>query len=147
MAIVVFYEKPGCGTNARQKRMLEAAGHTVVARNLLTETWTAERLRDFFGDAPPASWFNAVAPRVKSGEIDPEKVDAATALALMLAEPLLVRRPLVDVDGQRVSGFDDELIASLLGDGTERTEVQGCGRHATSPPCPNPDAAHDRAES
>ena len=32
MATVTFYEKPGCVTNARQKRMLEAAGHTVVAQ-------------------------------------------------------------------------------------------------------------------
>ncbi len=90
MAVVVFYEKAGCGTNARQKRILEAAGHTVVTRNLLTERWTAERLARLFWryDAVPP-WFNAAAPRVKSGEIDPERMDAATALTLMLAEPLL----------------------------------------------------------
>lgn len=145
MAVIVFYEKPGCGTNARQKRMLEAAGHRVIARNLLMEPWTAERLRGFFGDTPPASWFNAVAPRVKSGEIDPEKVDAPTALALMLAEPLLIRRPLVDVDGERAFGFDNDLIASLLGGGKDGADVQGCGRLAASAPCPNPDAA--RADS
>lgn len=31
MARVVFYEKPGCGTNARQKERLKAAGHEVGA--------------------------------------------------------------------------------------------------------------------
>lgn len=136
MAVVVFYEKAGCGTNARQKRILEAAGHTVVTRNLLTERWTAERLRGFFGDTDPASWFNAAAPRVKSGDIDPERMDAATALTLMLAEPLLIRRPLLEVDEQRAFGFDGALIRELLG--TERADVQGCGRPATSPPCPDP---------
>jgi arsenate reductase-like glutaredoxin family protein len=47
MATIQFYQKPGCATNARQKRMLEAAGHIVVARNLLTESWTAEALHGF----------------------------------------------------------------------------------------------------
>ncbi len=46
MTAIVFYEKPGCVTNARQRRLLEAAGHQVVRRNLLVERWTAERLRD-----------------------------------------------------------------------------------------------------
>ena len=50
MATIVFFEKPGCAANARQKQQLERAGHTVVARSLLTEPWTAERLRGFFGD-------------------------------------------------------------------------------------------------
>jgi nitrogenase-associated protein len=145
LAVITFYEKPGCGTNARQKRTLEAAGHTVIPRNLLTEPWTAERLRGFFGDMPPASWFNTAAPRVKSGEIDPEKMDSEAALALMLAEPLLIRRPLVDADGQRSAGFDGELIGSLLGDGNESLDIQGCGRLETSAPCHNPDGAPEHS--
>lgn len=147
MANIVFFEKPGCGTNARQKWMLEAAGHTVIARNLLTEPWTARRLRGFFGDAPVASWFNAAAPRVKSGEIDPEQMDAETALALMLSEPLLIRRPLMDVDGRRSAGFEGELIASLLGEGETSVDVQGCGRAGALGPCPAPADAPRRAHS
>ena len=145
MAVIIFYEKPGCGTNARQKRALEAAGHTVIPRNLLTEPWTAERLRCYFGDTPAASWFNPAAPRVKSGEVDPEKVDSKAALALMLVEPILIRRPLIDVDGQRSAGFDSDLIASLLADGNKRLELQGCGRLETSAPCPNPDDAREHS--
>ena len=37
MATITFYEKPGCINNTRQKKLLEAAGHQVVAKNLLTE--------------------------------------------------------------------------------------------------------------
>jgi nitrogenase-associated protein len=143
LADIIFYQKPGCGTNARQKRALEAAGHTVLPRNLLTEPWTAERLRSFFGDMPSASWINPAAPRVKSGEIDPAKMDSAAALALMLAEPLLIRRPLVEAGGQRSAGFDSDLIASLLADGNERLDIQRldiqeCARLDTATPCPNP---------
>lgn len=30
MAHLVFYEKPGCAGNARQKALLRAAGHTLA---------------------------------------------------------------------------------------------------------------------
>ncbi|MFN7413453.1 MAG: nitrogenase-associated protein, partial [Dolichospermum sp.] len=40
MARVIFYEKPGCKGGTKQKVLLTAAGHEVVAYNLLTEPWT-----------------------------------------------------------------------------------------------------------
>ncbi len=75
MAHVVFYEKPGCANNARQKRLLESAGHTLSVHDLLLEPWTAERLLGFFGARPIAEWFNRAAPRIKSGAIEPEKLE------------------------------------------------------------------------
>lgn len=32
---VIFYEKPGCGNNARQKQWLRASGHTIIVCKLL----------------------------------------------------------------------------------------------------------------
>lgn len=52
MTTVVFYQKTGCATNARQIRTLEAAGHSVTAKDLLNAPWTAEELRSFFGETP-----------------------------------------------------------------------------------------------
>jgi nitrogenase-associated protein len=137
LATIKFYQKPGCATNARQKRMLEAAGHTVIARSLLAEPWTTERLRGFFGGTPVASWFNRAAPAVKSGEINPETIDDATALALMLDDPLLIRRPLVDKDGERCAGFDREPVISLLGAAANRGN-ETCSRPEAASPCPDP---------
>jgi len=115
MSVIVFYEKPGCANNTRQKVLLVAAGHTVWAKNLLVEPWTAERLLTFFEDIPVAEWFNRAAPKVKSGEIIPEQLNAYAALAMMLAEPLLIRRPLIEVDGRREVGFDMDVIDAWLG--------------------------------
>ncbi|MBN3943540.1 MAG: ArsC/Spx/MgsR family protein [Nostoc sp.] len=122
MARVIFYSKPGCQGGTKQKVLLTAAGHEVVAYNLLTEPWTVERLRSFFGDRPVAEWFNRSAPKVKSGEVVPEKIDAETALQLMLREPLLIRRPLLEIGdasgGQslrREVGFDVEKIDAWIG--------------------------------
>lgn len=115
MTTIIFYEKPGCANNTRQKVLLAAAGHTVFAKSLLTEPWTRERLLEFFGSRPVAAWFNRAAPKVKSGEIIPEQVSADEALAMMLTEPLLILRPLLEADGRREIGFDIELIDAWLG--------------------------------
>ena len=49
--IVIFYEKPGCQGNARQKKMLMDAGVTLVVRDMFGETWKSESLMGFFKNA------------------------------------------------------------------------------------------------
>ncbi|UEM01665.1 hypothetical protein JL101_016840 [Skermanella rosea] len=129
MATVIFYEKPGCVGNAKQKRLLAEAGHTVEARNLLAEGWTAATLRPFFGARPVADWFNKSAPAVKSGEIDPRGFDEESALAALIAAPLLIRRPLMQVGDRREAGFEPDLVDAWIGlaaqvDGS----IEGCPR-------------------
>ena len=137
MARILFYEKPGCTGNLRQKRLLVDAGHTVLARNLLTEPWTAERLYGFFGARPVAEWFNRNAPKVKSGQVVPEALDADSAMALLLAEPLLIRRPLLEAEGRRETGFETPRIHAWLGLGTlaQAPVSEACVR---AQPCPAP---------
>ena len=115
MAHVIFWEKPGCAGNARQKALLVRSGHTLDVRNLLSEPWTASGLRAFFGARPVSEWFNKSSPRVKSGEVRPEALDEAAALTLMLADPLLIRRPLMESGGRREAGFQPERVAAWIG--------------------------------
>lgn len=105
-----FFEKPHCTGNARQKALLLAAGHRLVSENLLSYPFTKEELRSFFGALPVAQWFNPLAPTVKSGAVDIQAMDEEQALAAMLAEPLLIRRPLMEIGSVRLVGFNlDEL--------------------------------------
>lgn len=141
MATLIFYEKPGCGNNARQKRLLQDAGHEVIARDLLAEPWTAGRLREFFEGLPVADWFNRAAPQVKSGEIDPAHVEADAALAMMLDNPLLIRRPLIETQNWKLTGFDAAQIESRLGvagDKDEPRSLEACPRTHAETPCPSP---------
>jgi nitrogenase-associated protein len=115
MAVVTFYEKPGCAGNAKQKKILEQAGHTVLARDLLAARWTRLDLLSFFAGRPVADWFNRNSPAVKSGEIVPEALDQETALDLLQAHPLLIRRPLLEADGERRAGFDAAAIDAWIG--------------------------------
>ncbi len=114
MAKVIFYEKPGCSGNARQKALLQDSGHTLVVRDLLRTSWTAETLKSFFGDMPVAQWFNRNAPLITSGKLDPKAFDAPTALALLVEQPILIRRPLLEVKGERRAGFDPVAIAAWI---------------------------------
>jgi nitrogenase-associated protein len=115
MAKVIFYEKPGCGGNARQKALLIASGHELEVRNLLAEPWTEASLRPFFGAKPVQEWFNASSPRVKSGAVVPGELTPDAAVAMMIADPLLIRRPLIQVAERRESGFDHTQVDAWIG--------------------------------
>lgn len=129
--MVVFWEKPGCAGNARQKALLAASGHEVSARDLRAEPWTEGRLRQFFGGRKVAEWFNRNAPRVKAGEVRPEMLDEAAAMSLLLADPLLIRRPLMQVGERCEAGFDQALVAAWIGLQVAGPAVdETCRRHA-----------------
>ncbi len=136
MATVVFYEKPGCVSNQRQKAMLLAAGHQVIAKNLLSEAWRAERLRAFFGSLPVQNWFNYSAPAIKIGQIRPEILDEERALDLMLENPLLIRRPLLQVGEEKRVGFDPLILDEWIGL-TEQTaaDLESCPKTLAQASC------------
>lgn len=115
MATITFYEKTGCAGNARQKKLLAASGHEVLARDLRHKVWTNMALLEFLIGLPVAKWFNASAPAIKSGEIVPGELDEPTALALLRDNPLLIRRPLLQVGDERKVGFDATAIAAWIG--------------------------------
>jgi nitrogenase-associated protein len=138
-AELVFYEKPGCVSNARQKALLVEIGHCLEVRNLLAEHWTPERLRPFFGDRAVAAWFNPSAPRVRSGEVRPADLGEADALALMVADPLLIRRPLIEGGGLRACGFEPGPLLDALGVVLEEgADLQSCSRIGREPGSPLP---------
>ena len=67
-------------------------------------------------------------------------------IALMLRDPLLIRRPLIEAEGRRCAGFDREPVLSLLGetDGTRRRSGLLAARRAATP-CPAPAKKGDAA--
>lgn len=141
MTHLVFFEKPGCGGNTRQRAALEAAGHTLERRNLLTAPWTPDSLLAFLAPLPVPDWFNRAAPRVKSGEVQPDTLDADGALALLLQEPLLIRRPLMQRcdNGSCHVGFETAAVDAWIGLGTNPAlapTLEGCAsptEHCAAP--------------
>lgn len=140
MACIIFYEKPGCVNNTRQKVLLAAAGHSVWAKNLLSEKWTPLRLRLFFGDLPVPQWFNPSAPRIKSGELNPERMSEDEALLQMVRDPLLIRRPLMEVDDECRVGFDQTEVDRWIGLQNPLTDrdLETCPKADLDQPCQGP---------
>jgi nitrogenase-associated protein len=60
-------------------------------------------------------WFNSASPRVKSGAIKFGELTPEAALAMMLADPLLIRRPLMQVGDRREAGFDQAEVDAWIG--------------------------------
>jgi len=131
---VKFFEKPGCINNTRQKNMIAEAGHTVHALSLLAYKWEKEELKSFFSGMEVRDWFNPTAPRIKNGEINPNTMDAETALSEMLKDPLLIRRPLIEVNEIKACGFQNKTVEVLL-NGQDVSNLQSCPNASTTKSC------------
>lgn len=114
MAELTFFSKPGCVTNRRQKFQLLASGHNVREFDLLSQNWSPQLLRPYFGSKPVSQWFNPSSPRIKSGEISINKLSEKEALQLMVSDPLLIRRPLIHSDNGCGCGWSDNPILPTL---------------------------------
>lgn len=112
--LVVFYEKPFCAANAKQKQILRQSGCTLIERNLLEHGLDKETLRAFMGDKQVSDWFNPAAPAIKNGEIDPENLNEVQALDLLMGNPILIRRPLMIIGAEKLCGFDAQKVAEVL---------------------------------
>jgi len=140
---IVFWEKPGCMGNARQKALLATGGHEIEARSLPDHRWTREELAPFLAGLEVPDWFNRGARRVKEGEVNPDAVDRETAYSILLADPILVKRPLLEIDGEKKLGFDLGWIESKVGalPSTERVnrvrgeDLTSCPGEATGVKC------------
>ncbi len=130
MATVIFYEKPGCINNTRQKKMLRQAGHCVIEYDLREVRWTVDNLLEFFSAMPVAEWFNCSAPQIKSGEVMPDECSVDQALGLLVASPLLIRRPLMRVGHEVMVGFDQDMVDNWIGlQSRNSNDLESCARH------------------
>ncbi len=138
MALIHFYEKIGCSNNTKQKDLLIEAGHWVIEHDLLTHDWRSEpeKLRSFFGDKPVSEWFNRAAPVIKNGDLNPAEIDAEKAIELMLEQPLLIRRPLMEIENHRMAGFETSEVEQFLSLETDG-DLESCPKKDSVRVCRN----------
>ena len=109
-----FYEKTGCGGNAKQKELLKSHNISFNVKSLLDTPWTVETLSEFFKGLETKDIFNPFAPQIRDKEIDISKLSFDEAINLMIQNPILIKRPLLDINGTKICGFDIEKINNLL---------------------------------
>lgn len=126
MADIIFYEKPGCINGEKQKAILAAAGHSLHCLDILNFPWTREKLLAFVVGKNPVDMMNHTAPAVKNGDIIPKQLTFNEAIEMMLEDPILIKRPLVEVDGMMIQGFMDSHLRPYHGDWDGSTDVVTC---------------------
>lgn len=126
MAKILFFEKPGCINNEKQKKILLAAGHNLQCIDILKYPWDFDRLLPFIKDKEPEQIINRTAPAVKQGKIDPSRLSFSEAMALMIENPILIKRPLIEVEGLCMQGFEDSMLTPYLGNWDKSEDVITC---------------------
>ncbi|MBB1487594.1 ArsC/Spx/MgsR family protein [Oceanospirillum sediminis] len=114
MKTVIFYEKPGCQGNLKQRQRLKHNGYAIEVKSILSHVWCPASLKAFLQHRPVNEWFNRSAPMIKQGQVNPELLSESDALTLMIKNPLLIRRPLLEYAGEKRCGFDNDVVVSLL---------------------------------
>jgi len=126
MPVVLFYEKPKCVTNAKQKKELRQAGCLVIERNLLEHGLNSEELFEFLKPLHLKDWFNPNAPKIKNSEIDVTSMTPERALNILVKEPLLIRRPLMVIGERKFCGFERKKIKKIFGLELDSTVGEAC---------------------
>ena len=109
-----FYEKTGCSGNAKQKELLKSHNISFSVKSLLDTSWSKETLSEFFKGLELVDIFNPFAPQIRDKEIDISKLSKDEAINLMIKNPILIKRPLLDINGVKICGFNIEKINELL---------------------------------
>ena len=109
-----FYEKTGCSGNAKQKELLKSHNISFSVKSLLDTPWTVETLSEFFKGLELIDIFNPFAPQIRDKQIDINTLSKDEAIELMIKNPILIKRPLLDINGIKLCGFNIKQINKLL---------------------------------
>ena len=135
MAHIIFYTKKGCKGGIKQKSLLVESGHTVEERSLLDTKWTPEILKSYLGKLSVEEWYNKNAPQVKAGVVVPGNLSAEDTLELLCQNPILIKRPLMEINGELIAGFDVNYINELIGLKNIPIEDLTSCQHSKNEPC------------
>ena len=124
---VVFYEKTGCAGNKRQKELLMKNGISFETKSLLDTVWDYSSLNSFFENLKKEEMINQFAPQIKNELLDIDSLSKEELVELMCENPILIKRPLLEIGNTKICGFDIEKVNQLLNsDICESVQISTC---------------------
>lgn len=96
------------------KAELSQKGLDPEERDFFKETFSEQELRDILGDTPPSDIFSWRSPSVKKMGLTKDELSDDQLISLMLEEPRLIRRPLIQVNGKLIVGTDKQAMAQAF---------------------------------
>lgn len=82
------------------KAWLSRTDADVEIRDFFDDPFTERELRTLFGDSPPSERFSWNSPSWRRLGLNRSDLSEDDLIQLMLSEPRLIRRPLIEIDGE-----------------------------------------------
>ncbi len=112
-AEVKFLHKPSCTTCRKARSYMEKRGFGMEFRDLGKERLGPEELEKLIGDRDHTQFLNPRNELYRRKNMKGNPPSRKEAIRMMVAEPNLIRRPVIIAGGRVVLGFDQEGIARL----------------------------------
>jgi regulatory protein spx len=97
------------------KASLSQDGVELDERDFFKDNFTEAELRELLGDTPPADVFSWRSPSARKLGLDRDTVSPDELVRLMVDEPRLIRRPLIQVEGRLIVGTNKKAMAETFG--------------------------------
>ncbi|MFN7985267.1 MAG: ArsC family reductase [Vicinamibacterales bacterium] len=110
-----LYGIKNCDTMKKARAWLDAHGVSYVFHDYKTQGISREQLSRWAGELTWEALLNKAGTTFrKLPEADKQNLTESRALALMLAQPSMIRRPILDIGTQRIVGFSEERYAAVF---------------------------------
>ncbi|WP_166038079.1 ArsC family reductase [Sphingosinicella sp. YJ22] len=111
-----LYGIPNCDTVKKARVWLDARGIAYDFHDYKKAGIDEARLRSWVGELGWETVLNRAGTTFrKLPEADRQGLDADKAVALMLAQPSMIKRPMLDLDDRRIAGFKAEIYEAAIG--------------------------------
>ncbi len=113
--IITIYGIPACDTMKKARVWLDQRGVAYRFHNYKSDGIDEETLRRWADQVGWEVLLNRAGTTFrKLDEVDRQDLDADKAIRLMQAQPSLIKRPVLDRDGQLTVGFKPERYAEIF---------------------------------
>jgi arsenate reductase len=113
---LTVYGIPNCDTVAKARAWLADRGIAYDFHDYKTQGIDAQRLGQWVEELGWDKVLNRAGTTFrKLPEADRTDLDAARAIALMVAQPSMIKRPVLDLGDRRVLGFKPEIYEAVFG--------------------------------
>lgn len=116
--MITVYGIRNCDTVKKARAWLETRGVTYDFHDYKVAGIDEPRLRGWVAELGWERMLNRAGTTFRRlSDADRENLDEAKAIALMAAQPSMIKRPIVDLGDRRLAGFDARAWAEALGEG------------------------------
>lgn len=116
MSPVTIYGIRNCDTMKKARTWLDAQGRAYTFHDYKTEGIARERLEAWVAELGWETVLNRAGTTFKKlPDADKANLTAAKAIDLMLAQPSMIKRPVLDVGGKLLVGFKADEYEKMLG--------------------------------